>query len=47
MPYKSQAQSRFMHSQHPEIAKRFDAEIKKGDVKKLPEKVKPSSSKKK
>lgn len=29
MPYKSEAQSRFMHSQHPEIATRWDAEAKK------------------
>ena len=24
MPYKSKAQIRYMHSQHPEIAKRWD-----------------------
>jgi len=26
MPYKSKAQSRFLHSQHPEIAKKWDKE---------------------
>lgn len=28
MPYKSKAQMRMMHAQHPEIAKRWDAEMK-------------------
>jgi hypothetical protein len=32
MPYKSDAQRKFMHAQHPKIAKKWDAEIssKKG-----------------
>jgi hypothetical protein len=34
MPYASKAQQGFMHSQHPEIAKRWDKETK--DFKKLP-----------
>lgn len=36
MPYKSMAQNRFMHSQKPEIAKRWD---KKYPTKSLPEKL--------
>jgi len=38
MPYKSEAQRRFMHARHPKIAKRWDEEypVKK----KLPEHVK-------
>lgn len=28
MPYKSLAQQRFLHSQKPDVAKRFDAHIK-------------------
>jgi hypothetical protein len=39
MPYKSDAQRRFMHARHPEIAARWDAEIhakkKKGKVSKM------------
>lgn len=38
MPFKSQAQRRFMHAKHPGIAKRFEAETPKG---KLPERVGP------
>jgi hypothetical protein len=38
MPLKSQAQRRFLHSQHPQLAKKFDAHTPKG--KQLPEKVK-------
>lgn len=38
MPMKSQAQRRFLHAKHPEIAKRFEKETPKG--KKLPKKVK-------
>ncbi len=38
MPYKSKAQQRFMHAQHPEIAKRWDSET--SNFKKLPEKKK-------
>jgi hypothetical protein len=33
MPYKSDAQRRFMHARHPEIAARWDAEIKAGKKK--------------
>lgn len=28
MPYKSDKQRKFMHAQHPEIAKKWDAEMK-------------------
>lgn len=28
MPYKSDKQRRFLHAQHPEIAKKWDAEIR-------------------
>ena len=28
MPYKSEAQRKFMHAKHPEIAERWDAEMK-------------------
>lgn len=28
MPYKSVAQAKFMHAQHPDIAKRWDAEAR-------------------
>ena len=28
MPYKSDAQRRFMHAQHPQIAKKWDAETR-------------------
>lgn len=38
MPMVSQAQRRFMHSQHPELAKEFEAETPRGM--KLPERVK-------
>lgn len=38
MPFKSQAQRRFMYSQEPKLAKQFEKETPKG--KKLPEKVK-------
>jgi hypothetical protein len=37
MPFKSQSQRRFMYSQHPKIAKRWEKETPK---KKLPEKKK-------
>jgi hypothetical protein len=36
MPYQSDAQRRFMHARHPEIAKRWDKEYP--DQKNLPEK---------
>lgn len=38
MPFKSQAQRRFMYSQHPELAKEFEEATPKG--KKLPKRVK-------
>lgn len=37
MPFKSQAQRRFMYSQHPQLAKRFEKETPKN--KKLPQKI--------
>lgn len=40
MPFQSQSQRRFMYSQHPELAKEFEAATPKG--KKLPEKKKKS-----
>lgn len=40
MPFKSQAQRRFMHAKHPEIAKRWEKHTPKGT--KLPEKVNES-----
>ena len=30
MPYASDKQRRFMHARHPDIAKRWDAEIRTG-----------------
>ena len=44
MPFKSKAQRRYMHSQHPEIAERWEKETPKG--KRLPEKKKPAKKKK-
>lgn len=35
MPFKSQAQRRYMYAKHPEIAKEFESKTPKG--KKLPE----------
>lgn len=50
MPYKSLAQLKFMHSQKPEIAKRWDTDQKKSlgpdSFKNLPEHVKPEADKK-
>jgi len=40
MPFKSQAQRKFMYSQHPEMAKEWEDKTPKG--KKLPKKVKKS-----
>jgi hypothetical protein len=37
MPFKSQAQRRFMHAEHPELAEEFEAATPKGA--KLPEHV--------
>ena len=41
MPFKSEAQRRMMHAEHPEIAKRWEKETPPG---KLPEKVKKEPS---
>lgn len=41
MPFKSQAQRRWMHATHPEMAKKWEKHTPKG--KKLPEKVKSES----
>ena len=41
MPYKSDAQRKFMHAKHPEIAKRWDAEYDSGG--KLPAHVSQAS----
>lgn len=35
MPYKSDAQRKFMHAQHPDIAKRWDKEMKKPSTNKV------------
>lgn len=34
MPFKSEAQRRFMYAKHPEIAKRWSNEAKKGKKRK-------------
>lgn len=39
MPFKSQAQRKFMYSKHPEMAKEWEKKTPKG--KKLPKKVSP------
>jgi hypothetical protein len=44
IPFKSKSQRRFMYSQHPEIAKEFEAHTPKG--KRLPEHVKKKKVKK-
>lgn len=44
MPFKSQKQRAFMYSQHPDLAKEFEAATPKG--KKLPMRVKKSIFKK-
>ena len=44
MPFKSEAQRRFMHARHPKIAKRWEKHTPKG--KKLPKKVKKKKTKK-
>ena len=45
MPFKSQAQRKFMYSEHPEMAKEWEDKTPKG--KKLPKKVKKKSGKSK
>jgi hypothetical protein len=44
MPFRSEAQRRFLYSQHPEVAKIFAEHTPKD--KKLPEHVKPGKKKK-
>ncbi len=44
MPFVSKQQRKYMYSQHPEMAKEWEAATPKG--KKLPERVKPKSKKK-
>lgn len=44
MPMRSQAQRRYLWSQHPDVAREFEAETPKG--KKLPERVHPPKEKK-
>lgn len=43
MPFQSKAQERFMYSQHPDIAKRWQKETK--NQSKLPDKKKPKDKK--
>lgn len=43
MPYKSEAQRRYMHLKHPDIAKRWDEEYK--TPKNLPKKKKKTVKK--
>ena len=43
MPFKSQAQRKWMHAQHPEMAKRWEAETP--PAKKLPDHVAPKKAK--
>jgi len=43
MPYKSDAQRKFMHAAHPDIAKKWDK--KYGPTGDLPEHVKPKKKK--
>lgn len=40
MPFKSQAQRKYLYSQKPEIAKEFAEHTSKAQMKKLPKKVK-------
>lgn len=44
MPFKSEAQRRFMYAKHPEIAKRFERKTSK--KKKLPEHVRQKAMRK-
>ena len=44
MPFKSKAQRRFLYSQHPEVAEKFEEHTPKD--KKIPEKVKRKTKKK-
>lgn len=43
MPFKSEAQARFMFAKHPKIAKEFASKTK--SIKALPEKIHRSSAK--
>lgn len=47
MPYKSDKQRRFMHAAHPEIAKKWDAEIRASKNKKKKKKNKAKTKTKK
>ena len=44
MPFKSQAQLRWMYATHPEMAKQWQADTPKGT--KLPKRVKPKKKRK-
>jgi hypothetical protein len=44
MPFKSQAQRKFMYAKHPKLAEEFEDKTHKG--KKLPKKVKKNGKKK-
>ena len=45
MPFKSQAQRKFMYAKHPKLAKEFEEKTPKG--KSLPKKVKKNGKKSK
>ncbi|HWY35548.1 MAG TPA: hypothetical protein VNX68_12955 [Nitrosopumilaceae archaeon] len=46
MPFVSDAQRRYLYSQHPEIAKEFAKHTSKAQMKKLPEHVKSKKGEK-
>ena len=37
MPFRSKAQQRYLFSKHPRMAKKWAGEMKKGAIKRLPE----------
>jgi hypothetical protein len=43
MPFKSQAQRKYLYSQKPDVAEEFAEHTSKKQMKKLPEKVKPKA----
>lgn len=43
MPFKSQAQMKYLYSQKPKIAKEFASKTSKKQIKNLPKKVKKRS----
>lgn len=45
MPFKSQAQRKYLYSQEPEVAKEFAEHTSKSQMKKLPEKVRVKTAK--